>query len=62
MIELMEDFFEQYKPYYAEPENRMIDSFVKFAEGRMTKTECENILSQYASDASGECEREGFCE
>jgi hypothetical protein len=60
--QLLENFINQYDSYYDEPENRQLEWFFKFADGKLTKLECDELLQQHYSDLSGECEREGFCE
>ncbi len=47
--ELLEDFLDDYSAYYAEPCNRMQNEFVKFAKGKLTAEECQDLLAEYAS-------------
>ena len=60
--ELLEDFQQQYSHGYNDSSSRELDELFKYADGVLTKLECDELLQQYYSDLSGECDREGFCE
>ncbi len=50
---ILEQFLEQYQPLHflsADPEGRQEQAFVKFVDGKMTRTECQDVMQQYYSD------------
>jgi pyrroloquinoline quinone (PQQ) biosynthesis protein C len=48
--ETLEEFLEQYNRFYGEHDDRELQCFISFAEGKMTAKECEDVIQQYYSD------------